>query len=112
MILGFIFFYLLSIGMGVLFILFGMIGGKFLFKVGNWMNVVKVIFGFMMFVVVIVFVECLYNSFVIGFLWGLFGFGLFGYYWVFNCVSKNLLMKFVCVVVVVIGIMGSVGFIY
>ena len=61
MTLGFI-FYLLSIGMGVPLILFGMTGGKLLPKAGNWMNVVKVTFGFMMLAVAIVFIERLYNS--------------------------------------------------
>ena len=112
MTLGFISLYLLSIGMGVPLILFGMTGGKLLPKAGNWMNVVKVTFGFMMLAVAIVFIERLYNSPATGFLWGLLGFGLFGYYWVLNRASKNSLMKLVRAVVVAIGIMGSAGLTY
>jgi len=112
MTLGFISLYLLSIGMGVPLILFGMTGGKLLPKAGNWMNVVKVTFGFMMLAVAIVFIERLYNSPATGFLWALLGFGLFGYYWVLNRASKNSLMKLVRAVLVAIGIMGSAGLTY
>nr|WP_233095098.1 protein-disulfide reductase DsbD [Alteromonas sp. IB21] len=112
MTLGFISLYLLSIGMGVPLILFGMTGGKLLPKAGNWMNVVKVTFGFMMLVVAIVFIERLYNSPATGFLWALLGFGLFGYYWVLNRASKNSLAKLVRAVLVAVGIMGSAGLTY
>ena len=112
MTLGFISLYLLSIGMGVPLILFGMTGGKLLPKAGNWMNVVKVTFGFMMLAVAIVFIERLYNSPATGFLWGLLGFGLFGYYWALNRASKNSLMKLLRAVLVAVGIMGSAGLTY
>lgn len=112
MTLGFISLYLLSIGMGVPLILFGMTGGKLLPKAGNWMNVVKVTFGFMMLAVAIVFIERLYNSPATGFLWGLLGFGLFGYYWALNRASKNSSMKLLRAVLVAVGIMGSAGLTY
>ena len=112
MTLGFISLYLLSIGMGVPLILFGMTGGKLLPKAGDWMNVVKVTFGFMMLAVAIVFIERLYNSPATGFLWALLGFGLFGYYWVLNRASKNSLTKLVRAVLVAVGIMGSAGLTY
>ncbi|WP_394222487.1 protein-disulfide reductase DsbD [Alteromonas gracilis] len=112
MTLGFVSLYLLSIGMGVPLILFGMTGGKLLPKAGNWMNVVKVTFGFMMLAVAIVFIERLYNSPMTNFLWALLGFGLFGYYWVINRATQNSLMKLVRAVLVAMGIMGSAGLTY
>ena len=112
MTLGFISLYLLSIGMGVPLILFGMTGGKLLPKAGNWMNVVKVTFGFMMLAVAIVFIERLYTSPYTAFLWALLGFGLFGYYWVINRASPNSLIKLARAVIVAMGIMGSAGLTY
>lgn len=112
MTLGFISLYLLSIGMGVPLILFGVTGGKLLPKAGNWMNVVKVTFGFMMLAVAIVFIERLYSSPYTAFLWVLLGFGLFGYYWAINRASPNSMMKLVRAVIVAVGIMGSAGLTY
>ena len=112
MTLGFISLYLLSIGMGVPLILFGVTGGKLLPKAGNWMNVVKVTFGFMMLAVAIVFIERLYSSPYTAFLWALLGFGLFGYYWAINRASPNSMMKLVRAVIVAVGIMGSAGLTY
>ena len=112
MTLGFISLYLLSVGMGVPLILFGMTGGKLLPKAGNWMNVVKVTFGFMMLAVAIVFIERLWNSPYSDFLWAALATGLFGYYWTINRATPNSKMKLLRAVVVAIGVMGSVGMIY
>ena len=109
MTLGFISLYLLSVGMGVPLILFGMTGGKLLPKAGNWMNVVKVTFGFMMLAVAIVFIERLWNSVYTDFLWAGVSIGLFGYYWAINRASPNTKMKLVRAIVVAMGVMGSVG---
>lgn len=109
MTLGFISLYLLSVGMGVPLILFGMTGGKLLPKAGNWMNVVKVTFGFMMLAVAIVFIERLWNSVYTDFLWAGLSIGLFGYYWAINRASPNTKMKLVRAIVVAMGVMGSVG---
>lgn len=109
MTLGFISLYLLSIGMGIPLVLFGITGGKLLPKAGNWMNVVKVTFGFMMLAVAIVFIERLWNSAFSGFLWALLGFGLFGYYWTKNRATPNSTMKLLRAVLVAMGIMGSAG---
>ncbi len=112
MTLGFISLYLLSIGMGVPLILFGMTGGKLLPKAGIWMNVVKVTFGFMMLAVAIVFIERLWNSPYSDFLWAVLGFGLFGYYWTTNRSTPNSLAKLLRAVLVAVGIMGSAGLAY
>ena len=112
MTLGFISLYLLSIGMGIPLILFGVTGGKLLPKAGNWMNVVKVTFGFMMLAVAIVFIERLWNSAFSDFLWAALGFGLFGYYWWLNRATANSMMKLGRAILVAIGIMGSAGIAY
>lgn len=112
MTLGFISLYLLSIGMGIPLILFGVTGGKLLPKAGNWMNVVKVTFGFMMLAVAIVFIERLWNSAFSDFLWAALGFGLFGYYWRLNRATANSMMKLGRAILVAIGIMGSAGIAY
>ncbi|WP_390376509.1 protein-disulfide reductase DsbD [Alteromonas sp. MTD1] len=109
MTLGFISLYQLSIGMGVPLILFGMTGGKLLPKAGNWMNVVKVTFGFMMLAVAIVFIERLWNSVYTDFLWAGLSIGLFGYYWAINRASPNTKMKLVRAIIVAMGVMGSIG---
>ena len=112
MTLGFISLYLLSVGMGVPLILFGMTGGKLLPKAGNWMNVVKVTFGFMMLAVAIVFIERLWNSPYSDFLWAALAFGLFGYYWAINRATANSAMKLFRAVIVAMGVMGSIGVAY
>jgi thiol:disulfide interchange protein DsbD len=112
MTLGFISLYLLSVGMGVPLILFGMTGGKLLPKAGNWMNVVKVTFGFMMLAVAIVFIERLWNSPYSDFLWAALAFGLFGYYWAINRATANSAMKLFRAVIVAMGVMGSIGMAY
>ena len=109
MTLGFISLYLLSVGMGVPLILFGMTGGKLLPKAGNWMNVVKVTFGFMMLAVAIVFIERLWNSVYTDFLWAGLSIGLFGYYWAINRASPDTKMKLVRAIIVAMGVMGSIG---
>ena len=97
------YFSLLSIGMGVPLILFGMTGSS-CSKAGNWMNALSY-FDFAMLAVAIVFIERLYNSLFAGFLWGLLGFGLLGLL-VLSRASKNS-HEAVRAVVVAIGIMGS-----
>jgi thiol:disulfide interchange protein DsbD len=107
MTLGFISLYLLSLGMGIPLIIFGITGGKLLPKAGNWMNVIKVTFGFMMLAVAIVFIERLWNSAYSDFLWAALGFGLFGYYWRVNRATPNSWVKLLRAVLVAMGIMAS-----
>ncbi|NVK25673.1 MAG: protein-disulfide reductase DsbD, partial [Gammaproteobacteria bacterium] len=45
LVIGFVTLYVLSLGMGLPLLLIGASGGSLLPKAGNWMNVVKVIFG-------------------------------------------------------------------
>lgn len=109
--LGFVSLYVLSIGMGVPLIIFGITGSKLLPKAGQWMNVVKVTFGFMMLSVAIVFVERLWPkawpSEYINLLWATLGLGAFGYYFVVNEASKKGIAKYVRTLVITAGLFAS-----
>ena len=109
--LGFVSLYVLSIGMGVPLIIFGVTGSKLLPKAGQWMNVVKVSFGFMMLSVAIVFVERLWpkawSSEYINLLWAALGFGAFGYYFVVNEASQKGILKYVRTLVIAAGLFAS-----
>ncbi|WP_100642567.1 protein-disulfide reductase DsbD [Alteromonas facilis] len=82
--LGFVSLYALSIGMGIPLILFGITGGKLLPKAGNWMNVVKVTFGFMMLAVAILFIERLWISHWTDVMYAVTGFAASTYLFVMN----------------------------
>lgn len=49
--------YILSLGMGLPLLILGASGGKWLPKAGNWMNQVKIIFGFMLLAVPLILLE-------------------------------------------------------
>ena len=93
MLLGFSALYALSLGMGIPLILFGMTGGKLLPKAGNWMNVVKVTFGFMMLTVAILFVERIIIHPYTDLLWAGVGFALFIYYFTLNQATTTSIGK-------------------
>ena len=109
--LGFISLYVLSIGMGVPLVIFGITGSKLLPRAGQWMNVVKVSFGFMMLSVAIVFVERLWPKAwpddYINLLWAALGLGAFGYYFVVNEASKKGIAKYVRTLVIAAGLFAS-----
>ena len=109
--LGFVSLYVLSIGMGVPLIIFGVTGSKLLPKAGQWMNVVKVSFGFMMLSVAIVFVERLWpkawSSEYINLLWAALGLGAFGYYFVVNEASQKGILKYVRTLAIAAGLFAS-----
>ena len=105
--LGFISLYVLSIGMGIPLIAFGVTGGKLLPRAGQWMNVVKVTFGFMMLAVAIVFVERLWRSSFTILLWSALGLALFSYFWVINTTTRPGFTKGLRALVVFLGLFSS-----
>ncbi|MEC7690963.1 MAG: protein-disulfide reductase DsbD, partial [Pseudomonadota bacterium] len=107
MTLGFISLYVLSLGMGIPLILFGMTGGKLLPKAGNWMNVVKVSFGFMMLAVAILFIERLWSPSWTNLLWALTGLATFSYYSVVNQPTQPSFMKGVRTLLISLGLFAS-----
>ena len=107
LLLGFLALYALSLGMGIPLIIFAMTGGKLLPKAGNWMNVVKTTFGFMLLSVAIIFVERLWNSDYTWLLWSGLGLATFGYFQVINQSSASSFWKGVRSIVIFLGLFGS-----
>ena len=107
LLLGFSALYALSLGMGIPLILFGITGGKLLPKAGNWMNIVKVTFGFMMLIVALVFVERLIVSIYTDLVWAALGLAMFTYYFVMNQDSATSFWKGLRSLVIFIGLFFS-----
>jgi thiol:disulfide interchange protein DsbD len=112
LVLGFSALYVLSLGMGIPLILFGITGGKLLPKAGNWMNVVKVTFGFMMLAVAIMFVERLVTHVATDIAWALLGLTTFTYFYVMNQNSQTSFYKGLRALLIFIGLFVSAGYGY
>jgi thiol:disulfide interchange protein DsbD len=112
LVLGFSALYALSLGMGIPLILFGITGGKLLPKAGNWMNIVKVTFGFMMLSVAIMFVERLVTHFATDIAWSLLGLIAFTYFYVMNQNTNTSFYKGFRALVIFIGLFVSAGYGY
>jgi thiol:disulfide interchange protein DsbD len=112
LVLGFSALYVLSLGMGIPLILFGITGGKLLPKAGHWMNVVKVTFGFMMLAVAIMFVERLINHVATDIAWSLLGLTTFTYFYVMNQNSQTTFYKGLRALLIFIGLFVSAGYGY
>jgi thiol:disulfide interchange protein DsbD len=112
LVLGFSALYVLSLGMGIPLILFGITGGKLLPKAGNWMNVVKVTFGFMMLAVAIMFVERLITHVATDIAWALLGLSTFTYFYVMNQNSQTTFYKGLRAFLIFIGLFVSAGYGY
>lgn len=112
LVLGFSALYVLSLGMGIPLILFGITGGKLLPKAGNWMNVVKVTFGFMMLAVAIMFVERLVSHVATDIAWTLLGLTTFTYFFVMNQNSPTTFYKGLRALLIFIGLFVSAGYGY
>ncbi|QJR80774.1 protein-disulfide reductase DsbD [Alteromonas pelagimontana] len=107
MVLGFVSLYVLSLGMGIPLVLFGMTGGKLLPKAGNWMNIVKTTFGFMMLSVAILFVERLWNNAYSNLLWSALGLATFSYFAVMNQNTAASLVKGIRLLIIFVGLFAS-----
>ena len=93
LVFGFFALYALSIGMGIPLILFGVTGGKLLPKAGNWMNVIKATFGFMMLSVALLFLERFFISEWTNLLWAALALALFTYWFTLNQPTQSSFMK-------------------
>lgn len=107
LLLGFSALYALSMGMGIPLILFAITGGKLLPKAGNWMNIVKVTFGFMMLSVAIMFIERLYTNIWTDLAWSALGLATFSYFYVMNQNSAVSFWKGVRSLVIFVGLFAS-----
>lgn len=112
LVLGFSALYVLSLGMGIPLILFGITGGKLLPKAGNWMNVVKVTFGFMMLAVAIMFVERMVTHMATDIAWSLLGLATFSYFYVMNQDSQTSFFKGVRSLLIFVGLFASASYGY
>lgn len=79
--------YALALGMGIPLILVAVFGNRLLPKAGEWMNRVKVLFGFILLAAPIFFLERILPSFWSTMLWSLLGLAAFG--WLYHI--KNTL---------------------
>ncbi len=107
LLLGFSALYVLSLGMGIPLILFGMTGGKLLPKAGAWMNIVKTTFGFMLLLVALIFIERLYQGLWVELAWAVLGLAAFSYYQVMNQNSQLSFMKGVRGLLIFVGLFTS-----
>lgn len=105
--LGFTALYILSLGMGIPLILFGMTGGKLLPKAGQWMNVVKATFGFLMIIVAITFFERIVVHPYTDLLWAATGFALFTYFATLNQATATTLAKGLRNALIYLGLFAS-----
>lgn len=112
LLLGFSALYALSLGMGIPLILFGVTGGKLLPKAGNWMNIVKATFGFMLLVVALVFVERMFDNLWTQLAWSVLGLAAFSYFYVMNAGSATSFWKGVRSFIIFLGISVSVLYAY
>jgi thiol:disulfide interchange protein DsbD len=81
--------YALSLGMGLPLLVLGSSGGKLLPKAGNWMNVIKNIFGLLLLAVPIFLLERFLPSTVIDVLWALLILATGGYFYTVNQGSEK-----------------------
>lgn len=107
LLLGFVSLYVLSIGMGIPLILFGVSGGKLLPKAGIWMNTVKISFGFMMLAVALIFVERIWVSPYSNLLWATLGLAAFSYYHTLNVSTKATFFKAFRTLIIFLGLFAS-----
>ncbi|WP_299494908.1 protein-disulfide reductase DsbD [uncultured Shewanella sp.] len=79
LVLGFLALYVLSIGMGLPLLIMGTSGGKLLPKAGQWMNVIKTVFGFLLIAVSIMLIARIWAGTLTDVLWAIWGIILIGY---------------------------------
>jgi thiol:disulfide interchange protein DsbD len=81
--------YALSLGMGLPLLVLGSSGGKLLPKAGNWMNVIKNVFGLLLLAVPIFLLERFLPLIVIDILWVLLILATAGYFYTLNQASAK-----------------------
>ena len=81
--------YALSLGMGLPLLILGSSGGKLLPKAGNWMNIIKNIFGLLLLAVPIFLLERFLPIEITQWLWAILLLSAAGYFYVANQNSTN-----------------------
>ena len=100
---GAIALYALAIGMGIPLVLAAMFGNKLLPKAGNWMNHVKIFFGFILLAVPLLLLERILPHELVPYLWSLLGLAAFG--WLYH-VKNTLAVSWRSSSLAVIAIVG------
>ncbi|UTV27566.1 protein-disulfide reductase DsbD [Photobacterium atrarenae] len=103
---GAIALYALAIGMGIPLILAAMFGNKLLPQAGQWMNHVKVFFGFILLAVPIFLLERILPHALVPYLWSLLGLAAFG--WLYH-VKSTLAVSWRSSALAVLAIVGLLG---
>jgi len=85
--------YALSLGMGLPLLILGSSGGKLLPKAGNWMNIVKNIFGLLLLAVPILLLSRIIPAVLIEWLWAILLLAGASYFYVVNQNSANNKVK-------------------
>ncbi|WP_394176573.1 protein-disulfide reductase DsbD [Thalassotalea litorea] len=81
--------YALSMGMGLPLLILGSSGGKLLPKAGNWMNVIKTVFGLLLLAVPIFLLERLIPEAIANLLWAALILGSATYFYVINTDTRK-----------------------
>ncbi|MGL4473703.1 MAG: protein-disulfide reductase DsbD [Shewanella sp.] len=76
---GFLALYVLSMGMGLPLLIIGTSGGKLLPRAGQWMDVIKTVFGFLLIAVSVVMISRIWPGLVTDILWSVWGVSLIAY---------------------------------
>lgn len=109
---GAIALYALAMGMGIPLILAAMFGNKLLPKAGNWMNHVKVFFGFILLAVPVFLLERILPHELVPYLWSVLGIAAFG--WLYH-VKNTLTVSWrssTLAVIAIVGLFASVQPLY
>lgn len=101
--------YALSLGMGLPLLILGSSGGKLLPKAGNWMNVIKNVFGILLLAVPIFLLERFVPAAASQILWGVLIMAAGTYFYVVNAeTTKNLAYGIRTFVIFIILILGGI----
>ncbi len=96
--------YALAIGMGIPLILAALFGNQLLPKAGNWMNYIKVFFGFVLLAVPIFLLERILPTALVPYLWGSLGIVAFGWLYHAASTSKASVLRSIIAVIAILGL--------
>ncbi|MBV7317400.1 protein-disulfide reductase DsbD [Shewanella sp. NIFS-20-20] len=107
---GFLALYVLSMGMGLPLLIIGTSGGKLLPKAGQWMDVIKTVFGFLLIAVSIVMLSRIWPGVFTDIMWSLWGISLIGYLMHQNKLTEFNWKQTVRSVLLTLSLLGSFSY--
>ncbi|MGI2258912.1 protein-disulfide reductase DsbD [Shewanella sp. GXUN23E] len=110
LLLGFLALYVLSMGMGLPLLLLGTSGGKLLPRAGQWMEVIKTVFGFLLLAVSVVMISRIWPGLTTDILWSVWGICLTGYLMHQNKLTEFNWKQTVRSVLLILMLLGSFSF--